>query len=90
MAGQAFLYNAIFFTYGLILGKFYGVPADQIGLCIFPFAIGNFFGPLLLGKLFDTLGRKTMISLTYMLSGGLVAFTGYLFYLRELNALTKL
>lgn len=89
MAGQAFLYNAIFFTYALILGKFYGVPADQIGLYIFPFAIGNFFGPLLLGKLFDTLGRKTMISLTYILSGGLLAFTGYLFYLGVLNALTQ-
>ncbi|BCU70113.1 MFS transporter [Stygiolobus caldivivus] len=89
MAGQAFLYNAIFFTYSLILGKFYGIPADQIGLYIFPFAIGNFFGPLLLGRLFDTFGRKAMISLTYILSGALLAVTGYLFYLGVLSALTQ-
>ncbi len=89
MAGQAFLYNAIFFTYALLLSKFYGVPPDQTGLYIFPFAIGNFLGPLLLGRLFDSLGRKKMISLTYVLSGALLAFTGYLFMVGLLNALTQ-
>ncbi|ARM74817.1 MFS transporter [Acidianus manzaensis] len=89
MAGQAFLYNAIFFTYSLILSTFYHIPADQVGLYIFPFAVGNFFGPLILGRLFDTYGRKKMISVTYILSGGLLAFTGYLFYLGILNALTQ-
>lgn len=89
MAGQAFLYNAIFFTYALILSKFYNIPTDQIGYYIFPFALGNFLGPLTLGKLFDTLGRKKMITLTYLVSGILLAFTGYLFYLGVLNAATQ-
>ncbi|WP_232463159.1 MFS transporter [Sulfolobus acidocaldarius] len=89
MAGQAFLYNAIFFTYSLILSKFYNVPSDEIGLYIFPFAIGNFTGPLILGRLFDSLGRRKMISLTYIISGSLLAFTGYLFYLGILNAFTQ-
>ena len=79
MASQAFLYNAIFFTYALVLTKFYGVAADRVGLYILPFAIGNFLGPLLLGPLFDTLGRKTMIAATYALSGVLLAVTGELF-----------
>ena len=54
MASQAFFYNAIFFTYALVLARFYGVPDDRVGYYIFPFAIGNFLGPLLLGHLFDT------------------------------------
>ena len=58
MASQAFVYNAIFFTYALILTRFYGVPADKVGLYILPFAVGNFLGPLLLGPLFDTLGPQ--------------------------------
>ena len=65
MAAQAFFYNAIFFTYALILGKFYNMPADQIGWYILPFAAGNVLGPIVLGRLFDTIGRKVMISLTY-------------------------
>jgi MFS family permease len=79
MTAQAFFYNAIFFTYALILTDFYGVPTDQIGWYILPFAAGNFFGPILLGRLFDTLGRKVMISLTYGLSGVLLAVTGFFF-----------
>ena len=51
MVSQAFLYNAIFFTYALVLTKFYGVPSDRTGLYLLPFAVGNFFGPVLLGRL---------------------------------------
>ena len=69
MIAQAFAYNAVFFTYGLVLGKFYGVPADRIGLYLLPFALGNLAGPLLLGHLFDTIGRRRMICLTYGASG---------------------
>jgi MFS family permease len=79
MAAQAFFYNAIFFTYALVLTEFYGVAADQVGWFILPFAAGNFFGPVLLGRLFDTLGRRPMIAFTYAVSGVLLAATGYLF-----------
>jgi MFS family permease len=79
MASQAFIYNAIFFTYALMLTKFYGVAADRVGLYILPFAVGNFLGPLLLGPLFDTLGRKSMIAATYGLAGILLAVTAQLF-----------
>jgi MFS family permease len=79
MASQAFFYNAIFFTYALVLTDFYGVPADHVGWYILPFAAGNFLGPALLGRLFDTLGRRLMITLTYAVSGLLLASTGYLF-----------
>jgi MFS family permease len=79
MASQAFFYNAIFFTYALILTDFYGVPADHVGWYILPFAAGNFLGPVLLGRLFDTLGRRVMITSTYAISGVLLALTGYLF-----------
>jgi MFS family permease len=89
MAAQAFFYNAIFFTYALILTDFYGVPADHVGWYILPFAAGNFTGPLVLGRLFDTLGRKFMISLTYLASGILLAGTGYLFSQGLLSAQTQ-
>jgi MFS family permease len=79
MASQAFFYNAIFFTYALILTDFYGIAADQVGWYILPFAAGNFLGPVLLGRFFDTLGRRPMITLTYALSGILLAGTGWLF-----------
>jgi MFS family permease len=79
MAAQAFFYNAIFFTYALILSDFYGTPADQVGWYILPFAAGNVLGPLLLGRLFDTIGRKIMIASTYAISGALLAVTAYLF-----------
>jgi MFS family permease len=89
MAAQAFFYNAIFFTYALVLARFYGVPDDRVGYYIFPFAIGNFLGPLLLGRLFDTVGRRTMIAVTYALSGvGLLA-TGYAFQQEWLDATTQ-
>jgi MFS family permease len=79
MATQAFFYNAIFFTYALVLTDFYGTPAEEIGWYILPFAAGNILGPLLLGRLFDTIGRKPMIAATYALSGVLLAATAYLF-----------
>ena len=79
MAAQAFFYNAIFFTYALILTDFYAVPADHVGWYILPFAAGNFLGPLLLGRLFDTWGRRPMIAITYAISGLLLAGTGFLF-----------
>jgi MFS family permease len=79
MAAQAFCYNAIFFTYALILTDFYGVPSDHVGYYILPFAAGNFFGPVLLGRFFDTHGRRTMIAFTYIMSGLLLAGTGWLF-----------
>ncbi|HEY6257733.1 MAG TPA: MFS transporter [Xanthobacteraceae bacterium] len=89
MAAQAFFYNAIFFTYALVLTDFYGVPADHVGWYILPFAAGNFLGPLLLGRLFDTIGRKFMISMTYMLSGLLLTATGYLFSQDLMSAQTQ-
>ena len=89
MASQAFFYNAIFFTYALVLARFYGVPDDRVGYYIFPFAIGNFLGPLILGRLFDTVGRRFMIAATYSLSGiGLLA-TGYAFQQEMLTATTQ-
>jgi MFS family permease len=86
MAAQAFFYNAIFFTYALVLTDFYGVPGAQVGWYILPFAAGNFAGPLVLGPLFDTIGRRRMIALTYALSGALLIVTGYLFRIDVLSA----
>ena len=88
MTAQAFFYNAIFFTYALVLGNFYGTPADQIGWYILPFAAGNVLGPILLGRLFDTIGRKVMITLTYAISGVSLALTAYLFSQNLLSAQT--
>lgn len=79
LTAQAFFYNAIFFTYALVLTDFYGVPSSQVGWYVLPFALGNFCGPLLLGRLFDVLGRRIMISATYALSGILLTVSGYLF-----------
>ena len=89
MAAQAFFYNAIFFTYALVLNDFYGIPADRVGWYILPFALGNFLGPLLLGRLFDTIGRRAMIALTYGVSGVLLAGSGYLFSIGVLDATTQ-
>jgi MFS family permease len=79
MVAQAFFYNAIFFTYALVLTDFYGVRADHVGWYVLPFAVGNFAGPLILGRLFDTIGRRPMLTFTYAISGILLAITGYLF-----------
>jgi MFS family permease len=88
MASQAFFYNAIFFTYALILSDFYGTPPDAVGWYILPFAAGNVLGPVLLGRLFDTIGRKIMIASTYGLSGILLGVTAYLFSDNLLSAET--
>jgi MFS family permease len=79
MTAQAFFYNAIFFSYALVLTRFYEVPAAEIGWYILPFALGNFVGPVVLGPLFDSIGRKPMIAFTYAISGVLLAVVGELF-----------
>jgi MFS family permease len=79
MISQAFLYNAVFFTYALILTRFYNVPAGDTGLYLLPFALGNFAGPLVLGHFFDVIGRRQMISATYTISAVLLAVTGWMF-----------
>lgn len=89
MISQAFFYNAIFFTYSLVLTRFYAVEDSQVGLYIFPFAAGNFLGPLLLGPLFDRVGRRAMIGATYALSGVALALTGIGFVLGLLDATTQ-
>ena len=86
MAAQAFFYNAIFFTYALVLTTFYGIPTEHVGWYILPFAAGNVLGPLLLGRLFDTIGRRPMIAFTYLMSGLLLALTGWLFAQGMLSA----
>ena len=89
MAAQAFFYNAIFFTYALILTDFYGVRPDHVGYYLVPFAVGNFLGPVLIGRLFDTLGRRPMIVFTYIASGLLLAGTGFLFARDLITAQTQ-
>jgi MFS family permease len=79
MAAQAFFYNAIFFTYALVLTRFYGVPDERAGYYLFPFALGNFLGPLVLGRLFDSVGRRAMIAATYGISGAALAVTAHAF-----------
>ncbi|WP_424811964.1 MFS transporter [Roseococcus sp. YIM B11640] len=79
MACQAFCYNAVFFTYALVLTKFYGIEAQHIGWFMLPFALGNLMGPLLLGHFFDSIGRKPMITATYGIAGVLMALTGLAF-----------
>ncbi len=89
MVAQAFAYNAIFFTYALVLSRFYRVPADITGLYLLPFALGNFLGPLVLGHFFDTIGRRSMISSTFTVAGLLLILTGWLFCRGALSALTQ-
>jgi MFS family permease len=89
MLTQAFFYNAIFFTYGLVLMRFYNVPSQSVGLYLLPFALGNVLGPFVIGHLFDTIGRRTMITATYAIAGVLLAFTGWLFYAGLLTAQTQ-
>jgi MFS family permease len=86
MVSQAFFYNAIFFTYALVLTRFYAVPEASVAFYIFPFALGNVLGPLLLGPLFDSLGRRKMIALTYVLAGVGLAITGWAFMQGWLDA----
>jgi MFS family permease len=79
MAAQAFFYNAIFFTYALVLTDFYDIGPEHVGWYILPFAAGNFLGPVVLGRLFDTVGRRPMLTFTYAASGLLLAAVGSLF-----------
>ena len=88
MCTQAFIYNAFTFTQGLILGTYFQVPDSAVPYYYLPFAIGNLAGPLLLGHFFDTVGRKTMIASTYILSGALLYGTGLLFAHHMLTATT--
>ncbi|MGH3462664.1 MAG: MFS transporter [Kribbellaceae bacterium] len=89
MVTQAFLYNAIFFTYALILADFYGIEGGAVAYFIFPFALGNLLGPILLGQFFDTVGRRIMIGGTYTLAGVLLFITGWLFNEGSLTAVTQ-
>jgi MFS family permease len=89
MLTQAFFYNAIFFTYGLVLMRFYDVPAQNVGGYLLPFALGNVLGPIVLGHLFDTVGRRKMIAATYAIAGLLLAATGWLFHAGVLTAQTQ-
>ncbi|MDQ2833958.1 MAG: MFS transporter [Acidobacteriota bacterium] len=75
MVAQSFFFNAVFFTYGLVVKKFFHVTDKEIPMQLLPFAVGSFFGPLLLGRLFDKIGRKPMIAATYGISGLLLAGT---------------
>jgi MFS family permease len=86
IAAQAFLYNAIFFTYALVLTRFYDVPAQNTGIYLLPFAVGNFLGPLVLGHFFDSVGRRVMICATYAVSAVLLLATGALFVQGYLSA----
>lgn len=89
MITQSFLYNAIFFTYTLVLAKFYDVDAEKTPIYLIAFALGNLAGPLLLGHLFDTVGRRKMISGTYILSGVLLAISAWMFDAGMFNAVTQ-
>ena len=89
MITQSFLYNAIFFTATLVLGKFYGVASEDTPLYLIAFAVGNLIGPLVLGHFFDTLGRRKMIAITYVTSGVLLAVSAFLFDAGALNAVTQ-
>jgi MFS family permease len=89
MATQSFLYNAIFFTYSLVLADFFGVSSGDVPYFFFAFAAGNLLGPLTIGHLFDTLGRRTMISGTYLISGLLLVVSALLFKSGDLTATTQ-
>jgi MFS family permease len=88
MSSQAVLYNATLFGFTTVLTTFFHVSKENAPLYIIPFAIGNLLGPWLLGSLFDTVGRKVMISGTYILAGGSLLFTAWLFHAGVLSATT--
>jgi MFS family permease len=89
MVAQAFTYNAIFFTYALVLSRYYGAPADRTGLYMLPFAVGNFLGPLMLGHMFDTVGRRWMISATFTTAALILILTGWLFSREALSTFSQ-
>ena len=89
MVAQSFLYNSVFFSYGIILSHFYHVPENRVGFYLLPLALGNFCGPLLLGTLFDTIGRRKMIGGTFAISGVLLLLTAALFGAGLLSEVTQ-
>ncbi len=89
MTSQAFLYNALFFTYGLMLTTFYGISAASVGLFLLPFAAGNFLGPIVLGPLFDKVGRRPMIASTFIVGGVAAVVVGWLFQADVLSTWTQ-
>jgi len=89
MITQSFLYNAIFFTYALVLVNFYGISATSVPIYGLAFSVGNLLGPLILGPLFDTVGRKPMIAGTYLLSGLLLVISAWMFDADKLNATSQ-
>jgi MFS family permease len=89
MVAQAFFYNAIFFTYSLLLTRFFEVQPDRVGLYLIPFAIANFLGPLVLGHFFDSIGRRPLMAFTYGTSGALLLLVGWLFRQGQLDATTQ-
>ena len=90
MVTQSFMYNAVSFSFPFVLTRYYEVSTSTIGLYLLPFAFGNFLGPLLLGRFFDTIGRKPMIAGTYGLAGLLLALTGYAFWQQWFSLTTHL
>jgi MFS family permease len=89
MVAQSFLYNSVFFSYGIILSHFYRVPENHVGFYLLPLALGNFCGPLLLGTWFDTIGRRKMIGGTFAISGLLLLLTAALFGAGLLSEVTQ-
>jgi MFS family permease len=89
MVTQSFLYNAIFFTYSLVLANFFHIPDEKIAWYFFPFAVGNLLGAVGLGHFFDVWGRRQMITITYLGSAAVLAVSGYLFKIGALTALTQ-
>jgi len=89
MVAQAFFYNAVLFTYGLVLLRFYDVPSTSLPYYLLPLALGNFLGPVVIGRFFDTVGRKVKITFTYAVSGVLLAVTSWLFAQGLLTAFSQ-
>ncbi len=89
MIAQAFVYNAIFFTYALVLARYYAVAPDSAGMFLLPFALCNFLGPVSLGHFFDTVGRRRMISATYAIAAIILLVNGWLFVRGDLSATTQ-
>ena len=87
MVGQSFFYNAVFFTYGLVLAQFFRVPSQRVSIYILPLTLGNFVGPLVLGRFFDSIGRKKMITATYGVAGLLLIGSALMFRSNRVGAL---
>jgi MFS family permease len=89
MITQSFLYNAIFFTYPSVLVNFFHVNTSDTASYFIPFAIGNLLEPWILGRLFDKIGRRKMISRTYIVSGVLLAGSAFVFRAGGFTAITQ-